>query len=484
MKLLKKMSFLLFASLVMVSCSSDDDVDPSGPVITGLDFTITATGSGNTVEVLPSAMGATSYSVDFGSDATDDVFTTVGPKVSYTYARAAASYDITVTASAAGADNVIQTTTYAVVVEVSALEGRWVIKHDVAALLMLNPLNTNESWWNNSFLVVSARSCFFDDVYEFSADGSFKNILGDETWLEGSWAGNDEMCGAPYAPFDGTTPGKWSHDSEAKTITISGRGSFLGFATIQNGKSITDAANAVDGITYSEVTFNEEKNEMSVFIDGGAAAWQWTFAKEGSTGASLPTTDSDGDGVIDIDDACPDVSGTQADGCPPPQPPAVSASAPTALQANVLSIYSDTYTGTDPTSWFQSWGSGTLEDDLVIDTNNIKAYSNLVFQAVGLASTVDLSSFTTVHVDVYTQTENVFKLKIADFGADNLDEYPNVDDTESEVESETAQTAGVWVGHNIPLASFTGLGSTLNVGQLQVVLGTEGNVWIDNIYFY
>ncbi len=107
MMLLKKMSFLLFASLIMLSCSSDDDVDPSGPVITGLDFTITATGSGNIVEVLPSAAGATSFSVDFGSDATDDVFTTVGPKVSYEYARAAASYDITVTASAAGADNVI-----------------------------------------------------------------------------------------------------------------------------------------------------------------------------------------------------------------------------------------------------------------------------------------------------------------------------------------------------------------------------------------
>jgi hypothetical protein len=482
--LLKKMSFLLFASLVMVSCSSDDDVDPSGPAITGLDFTITATGSGNIVEVLPSAAGATSFSVDFGSDATDDVLTTVGPKVSYTYARAAASYDIIVTASAANADNVTKTTTYAVVVEVSDLEGRWVIKHDEAALLMLNPANLDESWWNNSFQVVSDRACFFDDVYEFSADGTFKNILGDETWLEGSWADNDEMCGTPYAPFDGSTPGTWSHDSEAGTITISGRGSFLGFATIQNGKSITDAANAVDIITYSTVTFSEDKKEMKVFIDGGDAAWQWTFAKEGSTGASLPTTDSDNDGVLDVDDACPEESGTQTDGCPEPTPPSAAAEVPTALQADVLSIYSDTYTGTDPTSWKQGWGNGVLEDDLVLGENNIKVYSNLVFQAIGLESTVDLTPYTMVHVDVYTTTENVFKLKIADFGADDADEYPNKDDSESEVEGTTTQAAGIWVGHDIPLSSFTDLDSMTNVGQLQIILGTKGNVWIDNIYFY
>ena len=75
-------------------------------------------------------------------------------------------------------------------------------------------------------------------------------------------------------------------------------------------------------------------------------------------------------------------------------------------------------------------------------------------------------------------------LKLQIFGMDDLDEYPNVDDTESEVESLTTQTAGEWVGHDIPLSSFTELGSVTNVGQLQIILGTNANVWIDNIYFY
>jgi hypothetical protein len=487
MNLLKKMSFLLFASLVMVSCGDDDTVDPAGPAITGLDFTITATGSGNIVEVLPSAVGATSYSVDFGTDATDDVLTTVGPKVSYEYAATSASYDITVTASATGADNVIKMSTYAVVVEISDVEGRWLLLHDKKALIVAESLDViaaGGSWWSNDLSHLVERACVFDDVYEFKSDMSFKNILGEQTWLEGGWAANDETCGTPYAPFDGSATATWSHNTEAKTITIDGMGAFLGIATIQTGSVIDDPANAVESITYSGVTFSEDKNTMTLHIDYGAGIWQFKFAREGSVGASNPTTDTDGDGVLDINDVCPDVAGTQADGCPEPTPPSVAASVPTALQANVLSIYSDTYTGTDPTSWKQDWGSGTLEADLVIGSNNMKVYSNLVFQAVGLASTVDLTPYTMVHVDVYTQTENVFKLKMADFGADDADEYPNVDDTESEVESTTAQAAGVWVGHDIPLSSFTGLTSKTNVGQLQIILGTEGNVWIDNIYFY
>jgi hypothetical protein len=488
MSLLKKMSFLLFASLLIVSCSSDSDDDTAGGgstvTISNLDFSVTASGVGNVVSVTPSADGATSYSVDFGTDASDDVLETVGAAVSYSYPTVAASYDILVTASAAGADNVTKTSSYSVVIELSDIVGRWVIKHNEAALRMLNPANLDEQWWANGYADVTKRACFFDDVYVFNDDFSFNNEVGSETWLEGSWDANDEQCGVPYAPFDGTATATWSHDTEEETVTINGLGAFLGFATIQNGKSITVASDAVDTITYSEVTFSEDKNEMTIFINGGTAAWQWTFAREGSEGASLPTTDTDGDGVIDVDDACPTVAGTQADGCPAPQPPTEGATVPSAAQADVLSVFSDSYTGTAPAAWSQSWGNGTLEADLVIGDNTIKEYSNLVFQAINLDGTVDVTSYTTVHIDVFTQTDNVFKFKMANFGADDADEYPNVDDTESEVESTTAQTAGEWVGHDIPLSSFTGLDSQTNIGQLQIILGEKANIWVDNIYFY
>jgi hypothetical protein len=94
-------------------------------------------------------------------------------------------------------------------------------------------------------------------------------------------------------------------------------GAFLGIATIQTGKAIKDPANAAESITYSGVTFSEDKNTMTLHINYGEGFWQFKFAKEGSAGASNPTTDTDGDGVPDIDDDCPDVAGSEANGCNP-----------------------------------------------------------------------------------------------------------------------------------------------------------------------
>jgi hypothetical protein len=39
--------------------------------------------------------------------------------------------------------------------------------------------------WLNSEEDVVTRACYFDDEYVFNADGSFNNVLGDETWIEG-----------------------------------------------------------------------------------------------------------------------------------------------------------------------------------------------------------------------------------------------------------------------------------------------------------
>jgi hypothetical protein len=400
MNLLKKMSFLLFASLVMVSCG-DDEVDPAGSVISGLDFTITATGSGNIVEVLPSAVGATSYSVDFGTEASDDVLTTVGPKVSYTYAATSASYDITVTASATGADNVIKTSTYAVVVEVSDIVGRWVFLHEAGALIVaenLDVIAAGSNWWSNDLSALNTRACLFDDVYEFKEDMSFLNILGEQTWLEDGWAANDETCGAPYAPFDGSATATWSHNTEDNTVSINGMGAFLGIATIQTGSVIDDPANAVESITYSGVTFSEDKNTMTLHIDYAAGVWQFKFAREGSVGASNPTTDTDGDGVSDLDDACPDVAGSEANGCNP---------------SGIGADPSDDFEGNGNINWFEdSCGldaafanpdkSGANTSDTVLQYSDTGAdYANIRF---------DLNEDLTDKFDL--STKNIFKVMV------------------------------------------------------------------------
>ena len=65
---------------------------------------------------------------------------------------------------------------------------------------MVGPGWKNGDWWNISENDVTTRAYYFDDLYVFNFDGSFENVLGDETWLE-SWQGVDsDRCGTPISP--------------------------------------------------------------------------------------------------------------------------------------------------------------------------------------------------------------------------------------------------------------------------------------------
>ena len=122
-----------------------------------------------------------------------------------------------------------------------------------------------------------------------------------------------------------------------------------------------------------------------------------------------------------------------------PAVPSSGAPAPTNTAADVYSLFGDTYTNTAPSSYSQNWGQGTVSD--------------------------------------YTA------------GSDDIDEFPNTNDSEFEVQSSTTQSAEAWVGHDFAIADFTGLTGTANLGQIQVLLGsatggTMGDAYIDNIYFW
>ena len=101
---LKKGMLALIGLCIVYSCSKDSD-EPETPFITNLSFTAEASGDGNVITVTPTSTEGTSYSIDFGSSASDDVLTTAGPGVSYTYPEEDASYSIVVTASATGYEN-------------------------------------------------------------------------------------------------------------------------------------------------------------------------------------------------------------------------------------------------------------------------------------------------------------------------------------------------------------------------------------------
>ena len=181
-------------------------------------------------------------------------------------------------------------------------------------------------------------------------------------------------------------------------------------------------------------------------------------------------------------------SGTVGDAITPPAVPTSGAPAPTIVAADAYGLFGDTYTENTPAAFSQGWGQGTVSD---YDTGSgmVKKYEALNFQAINLASTVDLANYTHIHVDVWTPIANAFGIKLQDFGADDTDEYPNVDDSEHELASSTTQSSQTWVGHDFAIADFTGLTGTANLGQIQVLLGsiaggTQGDVYIDNLFTY
>lgn len=106
-------------------------------------------------------------------------------------------------------------------------EGTWRVS-PVAQALAVGPNQGDTNWWSNSTADVNTRACLFDDTYVFNSDGSFENVLGNETWRE-SWQGVSEGCGAPVAPNNTVMSRKGVCWSTAQNPTVADNLSDNGF---------------------------------------------------------------------------------------------------------------------------------------------------------------------------------------------------------------------------------------------------------------
>ena len=153
----------------------------------------------------------------------------------------------------------------------SPIDGTWVVTPEPGSL-GVGPTQGATNWWSIDALGVIERSCYFDDTYVFNA-GSFSNVLGSETWLEG-WQGVEaDGCGAAVAPHDGSSPATYIYNEAAGTITISGSGAYLGLPKAHNGGE--DGMPANDTITYLVNIVDD--NTMIIDIEAGSGVW-WTYS--------------------------------------------------------------------------------------------------------------------------------------------------------------------------------------------------------------
>ncbi len=159
------------------------------------------------------------------------------------------------------------------------------------------------------------------------------------------------------------------------------------------------------------------------------------------------------------------------------------APAPTEAAANVISLFSNSYTDVPVDTWLTTWSAATLTD-IQISGNDTKLYESVNFLGIETVgpNLVDASSMTSFHMDIWTPNMTTFRIKLVDFGADGV--FGGGDDSEHEIPF-TSPAQNEWISYEIPLTDFTGLASTEHIAQY-ILSGLPvggGTVYVDNVYF-
>jgi len=189
--------------------------------------------------------------------------------------------------------------------------------------------------------------------------------------------------------------------------------------------------------------------------------------------------------VLGSDKSIPAIGVITVNVSPAEPVPVVSAPTPTVPSDSVISIYSDAYTDHPVDTYLASWSVANIED-FVIESDSTKKYSGLSYAGIEFTTTtVDASSMTHFHIDVWTPKEvagKTFNVKLVDFGADGA--YGGGDDVEHELAfDDNTMVSESWVSIDVPLSSFTSLVTKSHLAQI-VIAGSITTVYLDNIYFY
>ena len=173
--------------------------------------------------------------------------------------------------------------------------------------------------------------------------------------------------------------------------------------------------------------------------------------------------------------------------------PTTAAPTPPARDAvDVVSIYSDAYSAIAIDNFDAGWCGGSAVTKVTIAGNNtVKKNSGVDCQGIDFSSNrQDLSSFTHIHFDIYTDdtdlTGDVFNVKLVDFAGGNGE--ASVLEVNINTGTTPAIVSGSWVSVDIDITSLGGIvtGSLTrsDVAQIGITTANLTNVWYDNIYLY
>jgi hypothetical protein len=151
--------------------------------------------------------------------------------------------------------------------------------------------------------------------------------------------------------------------------------------------------------------------------------------------------------------------------------PSNAAPIPNRSSANVLSVFSDSYTNVAGTNFNPNWGQTTVVAQVPIAGNNTLRYTNFNYQGIELGSSQNVSTFTHFHIDYFST--NAATLRVFLISPGPVERFVSL----------TVPTTTGWRSLDIPLSSFSGVNLS-QIIQLKFDGGTGSDVYIDNMYFY
>jgi hypothetical protein len=418
--LFKKGMLVLLGVGTMIACSDDDTTSSGGnnscsgtaTEITDLDFTSIASGSGNIITVQASATGACSYDIDFGDDS-DVITDNPGTKETHTYPETSATYTIKVTASGDGLDDVIKEKDVEVTYLAPSTLADFEDNPDVGFSLESGAITaTTEDATDNA----NGNGKVGRIVYEEAGDG---------------WKSSDLVFANNIDLAESTTITMDFYNAEAVSVPVVLKLSEVVYPESEGADKIDCQVMTSAVAGWQKLTFDFDKDGYASGDSNGKPLIfegpQWgavnlfigvtimtgantagTYEIDNLAGAGWgdvkDTTDTDGDGVIDTEDNCPNVAAEEGkdadnDGCTDPDTTQSSSASEDFEGALTLFWNDDAATREVVSNSFS--GAGNDSDKILKYTDAGGQYANLNF---------NLSSDNTVKFDL--TTKHVFTVNV------------------------------------------------------------------------
>lgn len=161
-------------------------------------------------------------------------------------------------------------------------------------------------------------------------------------------------------------------------------------------------------------------------------------------------------------------AGNNGGGGEPGTEPATAAPTPTQDSADVISVFSDSYTDIAGTNLNPGWGQQTAVSFVDIQGNETMKYTGLNYQGIELGSNQDVTGMNYLHIDFWSANST------------NLSVFLISPGPVEEPYALSVPTSG-WASVDIPLSEF----SPVDLADIfQLKFEGNGDIYLDNIYFW